>query len=411
MTLALIGPHCLYIRLVPTRERPLDACPGALQVHHAADGGVARIRVPGGQLTAAQFGTVLGAAAELGDGTVELTSRANLQVRGLADESALGDRLAAVGLLPSATHERVRNIIASPLTGRDGAGFLDVRSLVRELDMGLCAGAGYADLPGRFLFTVDDGRGDVAWLDADVAALFVEEDTAAILLGGEDVGLRAELSLVVSTMLACADAFLELRTDQWRIAELDDGPARIGERLGAGAGRTLGTQPPTRRGPLGLIDQVDGRVAIGASVPLGWLDQAQGAALAAFGTDLVITPWRGIVLTDQPVTKIDALLTRLPATGLLLDPRAPGVGVTACTGRPGCAKALADVRADAAAMLASGAGALPVHWSGCGRRCGRPRGRVLDVIATDGGYLVGADDAPVSGAEAARIAGARRRQP
>ena len=65
------------------------------------------------------------------------------------------------------------------------------------------------------------------------------------------------------------------------------------------------------------------------------------------------------------------------------------VGVTACTGRPGCAKALADVRVDALAMIASGARVgRPVHWSGCARRCGRPRGEVVDVVATEDGYTV-----------------------
>src|SRR5436190_2692455 len=135
------GVPGLYIRLVPTRDRPTDACPGALQVHLAADGGVARIRLPGGRLTASQLRAVLDAASRLGDGTVELTSRANLQIRGLAPgaESALAGRLAETGLLPSATHERVRNIIASPLTGRDGAGVADVGDVVQALDKELCA--------------------------------------------------------------------------------------------------------------------------------------------------------------------------------------------------------------------------------------------------------------------------------
>jgi precorrin-3B synthase len=394
----------------------VDACPGALQVHRAADGGVARIRLPGGRLTAAQLRTVLDAAAQLGDGSVELTSRANLQIRGLTEgaESTLGDRLAGAGLLPSATHERVRNIIASPLTGRVAGGLVDVRNLVRDLDSGLCAQPALAGLPGRFLFTVDDGRGDAAWQDGDVAALFWSAEEAAILLGGTDVGLRSARSEVAHTMLACAEAFLFLREDQWRIAELDFGPRRIADHLGvtAGAGPLIGTQPPASHGPLGLIDQLDGRVAVGAAVPLGWLDQAQGAALARTGTELVITPWRSVMLTDLPLTEVDAVLSGLPPTGLLLDPHAPGVGVSACTGQPGCAKALADVRADAAMMLWQGGGAaLPVHWSGCGRRCGRPRGRVLDVVATEDGYRVGADHRSLSGELAAGLAGETRREP
>ncbi|EFH31686.1 LOW QUALITY PROTEIN: cobalamin biosynthesis protein CobG,precorrin-3B synthase, partial [Streptomyces pristinaespiralis ATCC 25486] len=77
------------------------------------------------------------------------------------------------------------------------------------------------------------------------------------------------------------------------------------------------------------------------------------------------------------------------AAGLVTDPASPWPGVGACTGRPGCAKSLADVRADATAHLAAGAGGLPVYWSGCERRCGHPRGTWVDVVATgDGRYDV-----------------------
>ena len=365
---------------MPIRNRSTDACPGVLTVHQAADGGVARIRVPGGQLPAAAFRVVVAAAAELGDGHIELTSRANLQVRGLAPgaETVLGGRLAGAGLLPSASHELVRNILASPLTGRDSVA--DVRPVVADLDAALRAAPDLAALPGRFLFAVDDGRGDVAWLGADVAALRLDEHTAAILLGGVDSGLRVSPLSAAELMLACAKAFLEVRDGEWRVAELatrSDLVARVGDAVAA----PLPSRMPVAVGPLGRVAQVDGRVSLVAGAPLGRLDQDQAAALT--GADLVVTPWRSVVVADLPPDRVEPLANRLRVTGLLLDPDAPRV--TACVGRPGCAKALADVRADAA-RLPSPDPTVPVHWSGCERRCGRPRGEVIDVVATGHGY-------------------------
>ncbi|MCA1655503.1 MAG: precorrin-3B synthase [Pseudonocardiaceae bacterium] len=373
---------------MPTRNGRTDACPGVLAVHQAADGGVARVRVPGGQLSAGAFRVVATGAAELGDGTIELTSRANLQVRGLAGgaERTLGAALAEVGLLPSASHEKVRNIVASPLTGRDDAGLADVRRLVADLDGALRADPGFAELPGRFLFALDDGRGDVAWLDADIAALLTAPDTAAILLGGADSGVRVPTGAAGPLMLSCANTFLAVRAGEWRVAELDDGARlRIAEQVGGATAPPVSGGQPTAAGPLGRVDQVDGRAALVAGAPLGSLDRAQAAALADVGADLVVTPWRSVVVADLSPDRVEHVAEVLLAAGLLLDPAAPLARVTACTGRPGCAKALADVRADAEPLPGMD---LPVHWSGCGRRCGRPRGEVVDVVANGDGYTM-----------------------
>jgi precorrin-3B synthase len=72
---------------------------------------------------------------------------------------------------------------------------------------------------------------------------------------------------------------------------------------------------------------------------------------------------------------------------LIVDPSSPWIGVTACVGKPGCAEALADVRADAAATMHR-RGGLPTHWVGCERGCGRPAGPAVIVMATDSGYRV-----------------------
>ncbi|MCF6744519.1 precorrin-3B synthase [Blastococcus sp. KM273128] len=383
----------------PVRDRA-DACPGALQTHSAADGELARVRVPGGLLRADQLRTLGAAAVELGDGALELTSRGNVQLRGLRPGAAgeLGERLAAAGLLPSDTHETARNLLSSVLSGRAG-GLLDARPWVRAFDAGLCADPSLAALPGRFLATFDDGRGDVAALGGDVGLLALSRDMVSLTLAGADSGLRATPEDAVALALAATRAFLTERAEQggraWRLAELTDGPARVTVRVGGAPGAARVDVPAEPRvRAIGAVPQDDGRTALAAVAPLGRLTAAQLPVLADLAAEVQLTPWRGVVVPDLADGSAAAAL--LVEVGLVLDPGSPWTRVTACAGLPRCAKSLADVRADVTAAVV--VGALPAdgarqHWAGCERRCGRPGGAVVDVVATASGYRV---DAPTA---------------
>ena len=140
------------------RTRDRDACPGALQLHHAGTRAPARVRLPGGMISARQLEELAHAATRFGSPDMELTSRGNIQLRAITDTAAVADMVAAVGLLPSQSHERVRNIVASPLSGRVGR-TTDIRGLVTELDEAIQSEPALAELPGRFMFGLDDGRG------------------------------------------------------------------------------------------------------------------------------------------------------------------------------------------------------------------------------------------------------------
>ncbi|MEU0373608.1 cobalamin biosynthesis protein CobG, partial [Streptomyces sp. NPDC006283] len=217
-------PNRDEVPVTPVRDRG-DACPGALRLHSADDGALARVRVPAGILTAAQTYALAGAAERLGDGALDITSRGNLQLRGL--EAGCGGELAvlleAAGLLPSPRHERVRNIVASPLSGLDEHGFADVRPLVGELDALLCASDLTPELSGRFLFSLDDGRGDMAELAADVMLLAEPGGTRVRVTAG-DATLRVPAEDGPRCMLLAAESFLAAAdasgTRAWRVREL-----------------------------------------------------------------------------------------------------------------------------------------------------------------------------------------------
>ncbi len=362
------------------RDRDTDACPGALQVHQAADGALVRVRLPGGSISAAQLATLAGVATEVGSGTLELTARGNVQVRGITDVTAVAGAVAGAGLLPSPTHERVRNIVASPLSGRVG-GAGDVREWVSELDAAICAEPRLAELGGRFWFAIDDGRADVAGLGADVGVQALD-DGVALLVTGRDTGVRLAAGDVAQALVALAVRFVEIRGKAWRVSELAD-PSELLPR----ADLSAAPFPPVTKGPVGWIDQHDGRVTLGAAVPLGVLPARVAEFLAAIEAPLVVTPWRSVLVCDLSEEVADTALRVLAPLGLVFDENSPWLGVSACTGSPGCAHSAADVRADAALALrardADAAGHR--HFVGCERACGSPpAGQVL--VATGQGY-------------------------
>jgi precorrin-3B synthase len=367
------------------RTRDQDACPGALQVHRAADGALARIRLPGGMIEPRQLEALAHAATRFGSPAMELTSRGNIQIRGIRDDhgaAAVANAVATAGLLPSPTHERVRNIVASPLSGRSG-GSIDVREWVRDLDAAICAEPSLAALPGRFWFGIDDGRGDISGLGADVGA-HASEDSVALLLAGRDTGVRMAPSDVVPTLISVAQRFVEIRESAWRLVELTD-PATVIDDLPRSV-EPGATWPPVSRPPVGWIGQDDGRVALGAAVPLGVLQARVAEFLAAIEAPLIITPWRSVLVCDLDEGVADTALRVLAPMGLVFDAGSPWLDVSACTGSPGCEHSAADVRADATRAVGEPATAHR-HFVGCERACGSPPvGEVL--IATGDGYVL-----------------------
>ena len=367
------------------RGRDSDACPGALQVHQAADGTLVRVRLPGGGISAAQLATLSGVSSEFGSGTLELTARGNVQLRGITDATTVAEaivpRLTQAGLLPSPTHERVRNIVASPLSGRTG-GQVDVRGWVSELDAAICAEPRLAELGGRFWFSLDDGRADVSGLGADVGA-HAMDDGVALLLAGRDTGVRLAVGDVAASLVAIAVRFIEIRGKAWRVSELADF-----QDLLPGVRPSATTFPAVTKPSVGWIGQQDGRVALGAGVPLGVLPARVAECLASIGAGveapLVVTPWRSVLVCDLSEEVADVTLRVLAPLGLIFDENSPWLTVSACTGSPGCAHSAADVRADAALSLEADS-QMHRHFVGCERACGSPPiGQVL--VASGQGY-------------------------
>jgi precorrin-3B synthase len=350
-------------------------------MHPAGDGGLARVRLPGGRLTLGGL-CALREAARVGNGIVEVTSRANLQIRGIPDdgEQVVAELLSAGGLLPSAEHDRVRNIAASPLAGRLPASLARTDDVVAALDRRLCADPALGALSGRFLFAVDDGSATVGGRGADVT-LAAERGAFRLWLAGRRTDRTVTHDDAPALAVDAARAFLAVarragHAGAWRVADVPDGPDLVAERLGAtvAAAEPSGVVPAVV--PLGFVDQADGRGAVTVLPPLARLDLAMLDVLLALGHDDVrASTRRTLSFVDVPAHDAARLLAELEAAGLVASEDSGWWGLTACAGMGACARARVDVRAKAAARAAERSpGSPPEHWSACERGCGRPPG-------------------------------------
>jgi sulfite reductase beta subunit-like hemoprotein len=255
----------------------------------AEDGGLVRLRLIGGALAVESLRALAEVAAAYGDGAVHLTARANLQVRGLPLQdgrlaSEVVDALVATGLVPHPTHELVRNVMLSPLSGISG-GVADLRQLAAAYDALVCADPRLATLPGRFLTVLDDGRGDLQGRTLDLGVMAVAESEVQLRAGTTGWGEVVAVAEAPARLVALAHAFLDRRgagsTAAWHVDEL---AAPLVD--GARDVRTLRNSGPLPYGPF------DGGVHV--AVPDGVLT---AALIDELEGPLVVTPWNGVVVT------------------------------------------------------------------------------------------------------------------
>ncbi len=386
-------------------------CPGILHAVPAKDGLLMRIRIPGGLLAAHQLSTIAALAGECADGAIEITSRANLQLRAIQDQdiARMADSIAAAGLLPSPQHDRVRNIATSPLAGLDIDENIDTRPLIRELDRRLTADTVFADLHPKFNFAIYGGSKRYSHESDDLSLEASDGSSDPVLrlsIGGIASGVAVTKYAAVDCMLAAAKVCIALANDAGvpvrgrQVIEVPGAIARIAEAISH-----ISRPCPAAAQTPSFVEAIpgiypamqSGHVNVIPSVPLGRLSAKQAHFLADAATqwegDLRLAPWRGIVLGSVPKDAADAIARKLNSLGLSCDGLDGCSGIAVCAGRTGCDASLSDVRGDAALLAQRLAGhANPPGWtvnlSGCQKQCGRRHGATAELIAEDSGYTL-----------------------
>ena len=401
-----------------------SACPGLVSVVAAADGGVCRIKLPGGRFDAARARAIAAVARTHGSGVIEATNRANLQVRGIRDgeADALSHALIAAGLGPRGDHDGdaaalaasddVRNLMLSPLAGHDPGAGIDGHALATPMLAMLASEPRRLGLSPKFSIQLDGGE-TVAVLDHphDIwLSAWTRRDGATRIAAG----LAGCPPVAAADAPACVDvrpedtvalfralllAFLDLAPpDVTRMrallavcgtrALLDRAQAYLRFPLFAdpllAAWRRTPADPALRFGV--HASRVLGRCSVGAQFALGRLDAALLDRLAALadkngdGT-MSMTPWQGIFIHGVASTAAPNLIDALAALGLVVSPSDPRARVVACAGSTGCAKARADTKKDALALAARVGHAVDAHLTGCERHCALPHRAEHTLIA------------------------------
>lgn len=293
-----------------------DRCPGVLRPWIADDGALVRLRLIGGRLPTAALAALTEIAAEHADGHLYLTKRANVQLRALDHEDgcvspAFVEAVTAAGLLPSPSHELVRNVMVSPLSGRRG-GQADLRPVAERYDELVRADPELAALSARFLVVLDDGRGDLVDRSLDLGAMAVSSTEAQLRVGAHGWGEVVPTDEVPEALVALAHRFLLAnqggggagpRTADgaaWHVDELPGGHATV---LGTPHARDLRTHVTALPLPHGSVAQDDGHTAEHLAVPDGRLTPDLAATvLDRAGDEVVVTPWRSLLLPDLEKT-------------------------------------------------------------------------------------------------------------
>lgn len=335
-------------------------CPDAFRPMMAGDGLLVRVRPPLGRLTAEQAEELCAGAIRHGNGQIDLTARANLQIRGVTEAGwpTLLAELQALGLVdPDPVSEGRGAILINP-DWREGD---DSHAIASELRARL---AELPELPGKVGFIIDAGPSPIV-MDASGDFRIERTATGTLALRGD-----GRSSGVAVTRPNAVDALIRLA--HW-----------FSESGGCTAGRMTRHKvalPDWAQGdavPASGKAMQPGAHPIGAvyGLPFGRIDAALLAAFVrSHGCALRLTPWRLLIAEGvAPAPVADMLLADSPI-----------LHVDACVGAPACPQASVETRGLAVRLAPLIDGHL--HVSGCAKGCARARAADWVLTGREGAF-------------------------
>lgn len=362
-------------------------CPGVFDPMPTGDGLLVRVKPPLGMVSAGAASALAAAALRYGNGTIEITRRGNLQVRGLSPAGVAPFAAAMIGCglaHADADAERRRAVMVSPLIGDDPSLAPDTAAIAEAIERGLIAEPRCAALPAKFCIAVDGGGVlPLHGIAADIV-VYARDGGYAVVAGSSafacDATRVASLALVTQFVMAGLGPAIHVFSPSEQDA---DARVKPGHDENARA----------EKARIGLIGYTGlQRGAFGVGIPFGTIQAPPLRALADLAVrygdaNLRTTPWRAIAIGGVAKHDASQIADDAAALGLIVDPADKRLRVVACAGSSGCSSASVAARSDAARIAELlPAGSIRIHVSGCRKGCAHSRPAAITLVGDSGRY-------------------------
>ncbi|RYD84334.1 MAG: NirA family protein, partial [Verrucomicrobiaceae bacterium] len=383
---------------------------------------MARLRIPGGSLKSFQLREIAKVAQQLTTGYVQITTRANLQIRLIESKNApdVLRRIQSVGLhTRGAGADNIRNITANPTAGIDPHELIDVMPLCEELAQIIINDRSFYDMPRKFNIAYDGG-GLIGTVEDtnDIGAKAVRVTEGAnipgvepgiyfrIALGGatghkafaSDIGVLVKPEELNKVIVALVRVFIENgnRTDRkkarlkhllekWTLAQyLDETEKMLGYQLLRAPADATAIEYPGQDLPhshVGVYPQkqagfhyIGAMPSVGQITPKQMLRIAEIADLYGSG-EVRLTVWQNLIIPNVPDAFVETAKKALKKLGFATEQSNIRSGLIACTGNSYCKFAQANTKGHALELATylekklTLDQPLNIHLTGCPNSC------------------------------------------
>lgn len=356
---------------------------------------MARLRIPGGQLKTFQLREIARVAQELTTGYVQITTRANFQIRliELRNAPEVLRRIQSVGLhTRGAGADNIRNLTANPTAGVDPHELIDTMPLCQQLGQIILNDRAFYDLPRKFNIAFDGGgligtvedTNDIGLKAVRVAA---EQGGIAagvyfrVALGGatghkafaRDLGVLVRPEEVLKVTVALLRVYiangnrgdrkkarLKHLLETWSLEKyLDETEKLLGCKL-LRAPADLKFEISNRKAQdavphshVGVFPQVQpGLNYVGVAVPVGQITPKQMLRLAEIAdlygsSEVRLTVWQNLIIPNVPDSLVETVKKALVKLGLHWKQSNLRSGFIACTGNAYCKFAASSTKSHA----------------------------------------------------------------